>query len=261
MSGLDALGDGARTAVADAASLALERWRTPAKKQWYKAPGALVTETDLAVDRLLKERLGRLDPAIGWLSEETSDSAARLECARVWIVDPIDGTAAFAAGRDEWGVSVALVEDGRPVLGLLACPAAEASFEAVRGAGATCNGRPIAPNARNSLESARLACGGGDRKRASFRDAFAGAALGRIDSLAYQLALVGSGGNDGLVLRRPCSEWDVAAADLIVHEAGGAVVDLGGRELRYNRADTRVPSVIAASPALLPTLLERLRGV
>jgi myo-inositol-1(or 4)-monophosphatase len=99
-------------------------------RQTNKADGTPVSEADLAVDAYLKSTLLAARPAYGWLSEETDDDPARLDAARVWIVDPIDGTTSFLEGTDEWTVSVALVERGRPVLAAVANPPRGELYEA-----------------------------------------------------------------------------------------------------------------------------------
>src|SRR5258708_1630894 len=106
-------------------------------KSWSKDGGSPVTEVDIAGDNLLRERLTRLVPDVGWLSEETEDDRARLGSARLWVVDPIDGTRAFVNGRTDWSVSVALVEDGRPVLGAVFAPLEDGLYLAAAGEGAT----------------------------------------------------------------------------------------------------------------------------
>lgn len=255
----DAVRDGAASAVAEAAALVLASFRRQSDRSWYKEPGALVTETDLAVDRLLKERLAALDPTIGWLSEESADDSDRLACQRIWVVDPIDGTGAFAEGNPEFGVSVALVEGGRPVLGWLACPAQGATYEAAHGEGAYRNGEPIRVGTRASLEGATIGARRGDTKRAWFSDAMGSARLVPALSLASQLAWVADGRHDGVISRAPCKEWDTAAADLLIEEAGGRVENADGERLRYNQARPIIPALVAAGPGLLETLRARLR--
>ena len=106
-----------------AAVAAGRRWRSatsaPARKSWYKGPGQVVTEADLAVDALLHDMLRGARPDYGWLSEERADDRSRMRCRRVWVVDPIDGTRAFAEGVPQFAISVALVERGEPLLGVV----------------------------------------------------------------------------------------------------------------------------------------------
>src|ERR1051325_898736 len=129
--------------VREAGALALKAFKSPVKS-WMKEGNSPVSEVDLAIDALLRERLAATGAADGWLSEETEDDPARLSADRVWIVDPIDGTRAFLAHRDDWCVSVALAEKGRPILGAIHAPASDDLYLATAGGGATHNGRPIA---------------------------------------------------------------------------------------------------------------------
>src|SRR5882757_6988934 len=113
-------------------------------KRWTKGhDNSPVSDADIAVNNLLKERLTALAPAAGWLSEETEDHLPGRAMAFAWIVDPIDGTRAFISGRADWTISVALVQDGRPAMAALYAPVTEEMFLAVRGQGATLNGTPI----------------------------------------------------------------------------------------------------------------------
>ena len=111
------------------------RWQGEVR-QWEKAPGHPVCDVDLAADDMLRERLMALDPEAGWLSEESADDAERLTRVRVWVVDPIDGTRDFLRGRAGWAVSVALVEGGRPLIGVLDAPARNEHWLAQAGSGA-----------------------------------------------------------------------------------------------------------------------------
>ncbi len=122
----------------------------------YKGGGSPVTDADFAVDRFLFEHLLRLAPSAGWLSEETADNVERLEKSSIFIVDPIDGTIAFARGDERWAVSIALIEEGRPVVGVVHAPALEQTFVAAAGQGARLNDRVITTSPRKSLEGANI---------------------------------------------------------------------------------------------------------
>ena len=127
-------------------------------KNWTKGPTeSPVSEADIAVDVLLRERLTAGGEAIAWLSEESIDDPARLAARRVWVIDPIDGTRAYIAGFPDWAVSAALVEDGRPIVACLYAPVAEHFFVARVKAGATCNGAPIAVTTGTTMDGARIA--------------------------------------------------------------------------------------------------------
>jgi myo-inositol-1(or 4)-monophosphatase len=217
-------------------------------KTWLKDRSSPVSEVDLAVDDLLRTRLTALAPDAAWLSEETQDGPARLEASRVLIVDPIDGTRAFIAGRPDWAVSAALVENGRPVLAALYAPASEEFFIAVAGHGSTRNGAPIHVSPRDAIEGARI---GGPK---GLLDRLAAIAppfhvADRVHSLALRLARVADATLDAAFAGGNSHDWDLAAADLLVHEAGGTLTTIAGATLAYNRAVPVHDQLIAASLA------------
>lgn len=241
-----------RNAAEAAGALALDFFRsgekTLARIDW-KGGGSPVCEADFAVDNFLRERLARILPEAGWLSEETADNPARMERPAVFIVDPIDGTRAFISGDPRWAVSAALVEDGRPAVAVLHMPAAGLTFEARRGEGATLNGKLIKASGRRSLAGARIA----GPPRLMDNMAKAGIDFARepkIPSLAYRLARVAAGEIDAGIASTDAWDWDIAAADLIVREAGGLLTDLDDREPAYNRANPR-HGILGAAPAPL----------
>lgn len=216
-----------------------------------KGGGSPVTEADLAVDDFLKSELGRLFAEAAWLSEETEDDASRLGRAQVLIVDPIDGTRAFIDGDPRWTVSIALVAAGRPVAGVVHAPALDETYAASAGGGASLNGGAIAVSARGRLDGARI---GGPRGMVQALERGGGLALRlepKIPSLAYRLALVARGALDLAIASDKSHDWDIAAADLILAEAGGTLVNSNGQGLRYNRAETLHPALFAAPPALI----------
>src|SRR6266849_2258834 len=211
------------------------------------------------VNQLLKERLAAIVPEAGWLSEESEDSPARLAASRVWVVDPIDGTRSFIAGRPDWAISVALVEARRPIVAALYAPISEELFLAVAGAGATRNGTPIMATPGAAIEGARIA---GPR---GFLDQLATVAPAftvppRIHSLALRLARVADGTLDAALASRTSRDWDLAAADLLVHEAGGALTTIGGTTLAYNGTATIHGVLVAAGLVRHRTLTVLLRN-
>jgi myo-inositol-1(or 4)-monophosphatase len=216
-----------------------------------------VSDGDIAVNNLLRERLGALAPRAGWVSEETADPAASQDLA--WIVDPIDGTRAYILGRPDWTISVCLAAHGEPVLAALFAPVTDEMFLAVRGGGATCNGKAIAAGQGNSLAGARLAA----PKR--YLDAVAAVDPGivpqpKIFSLALRLTRVAHGALEGALASSGSHDWDLAAADLIVHEAGGLLTDFNGARLRYNRPQAAHNALIAADPGRHAILLEMVQN-
>jgi len=123
-------------AVREAGALARSMFRTELRK-WTKGASSPVSEADIAVNDLLESRLRSASPDYGWLSEESVDDEARLGKPLVWIVDPIDGTRSYLAGREDWCVSVALVEGASPLLAAVFAPVSDEFFFAARGSGAT----------------------------------------------------------------------------------------------------------------------------
>ena len=227
----------------EAGQMALARWRTDFRR-WEKTPGSPVCEVDLDVDRMLRARLGGLLPDAGWLSEETVDSAERLGHAAVWVVDPIDGTRDYIRGREGWAVSVALVRDGVPVLGVLDAPARRERWIATRGHGAWRNGVALRAGTRTILSGARVPTD----------------ALPKIDrhltivpkpnSIALRIAMVAADEADLIATLRWGNEWDIAAAALIAAEAGAGVSDALGAAIRYNKPDPTAFGVMVAAPGI-----------
>jgi myo-inositol-1(or 4)-monophosphatase len=226
-------------------------------KGWTKSDGSPVTEADLAVDKLLKARLHEARPDYGWLSEETPDTPERLKHRRVWIVDPIDGTRAFAQGGDEWCIAAALLVDGRPHLAAIYRPMVEDFYAARHGRGATLNGNPLHVGNASGLSGARVLGNASAVKHLQAKASVAAVATGNTP-LAMRLARVAQGQLDAALSTTPKHDWDLAAGDLLVHEAGGAVTGLNGKVFTYNRAETRQANYVASSHTLHATLLEQL---
>src|SRR3954453_11437163 len=142
--------------VREAGALALSLFRTELKN-WTKGASSPVSEADIAVNDLVEKRLRSATPDYGWLSEESADDETRLGKPLVWIVDPIDGTRAYLAGREDWCVSVALVEGASPVLAAGFAPVSDEFFFAVRGQGATLNDRSVRATSGTDLNFSRMA--------------------------------------------------------------------------------------------------------
>ena len=245
-----------RDAIAEAGAIAMRHFRQPCRR-WDKAPGQPVTEADVAIDRHLKARLFEATRAdgIAWLSEETEDDPARLEARAVWVVDPIDGTRSFAEGRPEFTISIALVEDGTPRLAALLNPAKDQLFWAERGKGAFLNGAKLEVTPRVELKGAKIAVSEGEDRKHPFRSVFPDAEVVRIGSLAYKMALVAAGRFDAFFSWRRARDWDIAAAALILEEAGGRARDGLGCALRFNEPDPVHKGTIACVPGLEAALV------
>src|ERR1700755_1084819 len=140
--------------VREAGALALSLFRTELKN-WTKGASSPVSEADIAVNDLLEARLREATPDYGWLAEERVDDGQRLGKKLVWIVDPIDGTRGYLAGREDWCVSVALVADDTPVLAAVFAPVTDEFFFAVHGQGATLNRRTVYATGGTTLDFSR----------------------------------------------------------------------------------------------------------
>jgi len=221
-------------------------------RQWEKVPGHPVCDVDLAADAMLKERLMALDPEAGWFSEETVDDPQRLLGARVWIVDPIDGTRDFLRGKTGWAVSIALAEGGRPLLGVLDAPARGEHWRAFAGEGATRNGSPIRVSGHGTLAGARVPADVLPRADSDLL------VVEKPNSIALRIAMVAAGQADLLAAMRWGKEWDIAAAALIAQEAGATVTDVLGRTLRYNSTKGDAFGILATTPAIHEAALARL---
>ena len=247
--------DAAIKAVCEAGDLALAAWRegaAPATGVWEKSKGHPVSETDLAVDALLKQRLGALAPNIGWLSEETVDHPDRLSMSRQWLVDPIDGTRDFIRGRTGWAVSVALISAGRPLLGMLDAPARGEFWHGEAGQGSWRNGVRLVASQRKQLSGARVPANVLPRIDADLTP------VDQPNSIALRLAMVAADEADLLATLRWGFEWDIGAAALIAREAGAVVTDVFGEPLNYNKRDPRAFGVLATAPAIHAAAVERL---
>ena len=223
-----------------------------------KKPDNPVTDADFAADTLLKERLLALLPEAGWLSEETVDDRVRLEKKLAWIVDPLDGTKEFVLGIPEFSVSVALVEDGLPILAVIFNPATDELFAAAKGEGMTVNGVKTAVSPRTTLQGANIDASRSERKRGEFAPFEAEMNIRTMGSIAYKLARIAAGQADASWSRGPKNEWDICAGVLLVQEAGGVCVDLDDQPFRFNQPKTLVNGIIADNGRLHPQILAAL---
>jgi len=222
-------------------------------RRWEKEAGSPVCEVDLEVDSFLRDRLAKLDPEAGWLSEETVDASDRMERRRLWVVDPIDGTRDFLRGRPGWCVSVALVEDRLPVVGVLDAPARGEHWTAAKGLGAWRNGERLRASGRTDLAGARVPADALASVDSDLR------LVAKPNSIALRIALVAAGDADLVATLRWGHEWDIAAAALIASEAGATVSGALGQPLAFNTAPAQAFGILASAPGIHAAALERLR--
>ncbi|MDI4236319.1 3'(2'),5'-bisphosphate nucleotidase CysQ [Bradyrhizobium sp. Arg237L] len=244
--------------VREAGALALSLFRTELKN-WIKGASSPVSEADIAVNDLLEQRLRSATPDYGWLSEESADDQARLGKRLVWIVDPIDGTRSYLAGREDWCVSVALVENASPVLAAVFAPATAEFFFAARGQGTTRNGIAVRATAGTDFDFPRMAGPKPLLQRLS-PSAQEITLHPRIGSLALRLCRVAHGALDAAFAGGNSHDWDLAAANLIVQEADGKMTALSGDAIEYNRRELAHGVLVAAGHDRHARIVEHFRN-
>jgi len=246
-----------REAVQEAGALALALFRTELKN-WTKGASSPVSEADIRVNDLLEARLRAATPDYGWLSEESVDDEARLDKRLVWIVDPIDGTRGYLAGREDWCVSVALVEDATPVLAAVFAPVSREFFFAARGQGAARNDVPIRATSGTDMDFSKVA-GPKPLVERLNRTPAEITLHPRIGSLALRLCRVAQGSLDAAFAGGQSRDWDLAAANLIVQEANGNMTALSGDAILYNRRDVAHGVLVAAGRDRHARIVEHFR--
>jgi 3'(2'), 5'-bisphosphate nucleotidase len=210
-----------------------------------------LTEADLRSEKLILAGLKRIAPEIPVLSEESGQVpfATRRNWSRLWVVDPLDGTREFVQRNGEFTVNIALVDGHRPVLGIVHAPVLERDYYACEGIGAF---RSDAAAAGQPIRVARRGAGplrvvGSRSHRGNSLDAF----LARVGPHEFvevgssmKLCLVAEGNADVYPRMGPTCEWDTAAGQCVLEQAGGQVLTLDGQPLAYNRADTLNPNFV-----------------
>lgn len=209
----------------------------------YKGLANLVTDADTASERLIRTGLERILPGVSFLGEESGGDLS--VSGQTWVVDPLDGTTNFAHGFPWFCVSIALVEESQPLLGVVYHPMMDECFIARRGSGAFCNGQRLAVSTIPSVAESLLTTGfyyhKGDelsRQVTLFHRIHQKAqTIRRPGSAALDLAYVAAGYFDGF-WEKGLAPWDVAAGFLLVREAGGVVTDYAGAPVSVDTAET-----------------------
>lgn len=217
-----------------------------------------LTKADLEANTTLRHHLLSTHPQCGWLSEETADTQKRRQHRWIWVVDPIDGTKEFIMGLPQFALSVALVEEGRPVAACVHNPATNETFTAIKGGGAQLNNQPIHTTSQQQLLGATCLASRSETQRgewSAFKNEWHIQTMG---SIAYKLALVAAGRFDMTFTLTPKNEWDYCAGELLVQEAGGQVTHKNGESCLYNQADTKIRALLATNGPLHGQLLARL---
>ena len=223
----------------------------------YKSGHDPVTEADRALDSVLRKKL--LHEGEGWLSEESADDLSRLNCERVWVVDPLDGTREFVQGIPEFCVSIAMIERGQPVAGGICNPATNEVFLGAVDSGLTYDGAAAYTSDRSKLQGAIVLASRSETNRGEW-EKFKNAPfkIQPTGSVAYKLARVSAGLADITFTLTPKHEWDIAAGAALVLSGGGFVQTLNGA-LSCNRESPLIDGLIAGGACLKEELLEFLQ--
>jgi myo-inositol-1(or 4)-monophosphatase len=250
----------ARAGVREAGALAMRYFKKDVKT-WDKAENDPVSEADLAVDALLKETLLGNFPDDGWLSEESvheREGGTQEAPDYIWVVDPIDGTRAFIDDKPHFTICVALVWRGKTQLGFVYNPASEEYFEAILGNGAICNDTPISVGDHRQLENCRMIGYRDMYADRHWRKPWPNIEIAMVNSIAYRVVLVANGTHDACINLKPQNDWDIAAAELILREAGGICTNRQGASYKFHGQGGKNQNVIAANPVLQKKLLRKL---
>tara|TARA_B100001027_G_scaffold32663_1_gene19766 strand:- start:4657 stop:5451 length:795 start_codon:yes stop_codon:yes gene_type:complete len=238
-----------KKALIDAANIAL-KYKNQKKKVCYKSESQPVTQADLEIDNFLKDYFKIKTPNYGWISEESKDDGSRYKRDFFWCLDPIDGTRSFINDKPEYTISLALIKKNIPVLGFIVNPETNEFFFAKKGGGAFCNEIKLNVGKKNKIQLCKYAISSSEEKKLSNFSVFEKNNIVKMGSIAYKIALVAKGDFDIALSFTKKNDWDVAAADLILNEAGGELRDLKGGKLVYNSTNLKIPSVVASNPYL-----------
>lgn len=242
-------------AAQDAGQIALRHLKA-GPTVWQKPDGqGPVTDADLEIDRMLHNVLRAARPDYGWLSEETRDTPDRLAHERVFIIDPIDGTRAFAQGQQGFAHALAVVEHGLPIAAVVHLPVPDLTYYAARGQGAFLNGRAISTADRRAVTGARVLAPKSQFTPDLWQGGVPLIAPHFRSSLAWRMALVAEGQFDAMLSLRPTWHWDIVAGALLIAEAGGKVSDGAGHNLLFNTSSPRSDGIIAAGTVMHDALI------
>ncbi|WP_455474315.1 3'(2'),5'-bisphosphate nucleotidase CysQ [Bartonella sp. B30(2025)] len=228
---------------------------------WIKDGNSPVSEADFAVDCFLKEKLLEARPNYGWISEETQDNRKQWAYERYFVVDPIDGTRGFLSGSSDWCISVAIIENGRPIAGVLQCPVKKEVYAAAVGKGTTLNDIKLPLLASESNRKYKILLDKPIAQRLPRDFCNQVSFYPHISSLAYSLALVTQGEVDIVLVRPDCHAWDIAAADLILQECGGCFLSLDASSISYGVEPHRYGFLIAGKNNCCQNMINVIRQI
>ncbi len=224
----------------------------------YKSENQPVTNADIEINEFLKKYFKELTPQYGWLSEESIDDNSRNKLDSFWCLDPIDGTRSYIYGKPEFTISLALITNNRPVLGFIYNPTTEEFFFAKHKHGSFCNEKQIFVNKKTDIDNSSIAASSSEIKRLKKYSFLKMKEIKKMGSIAYKIALVAKGEIDIAISFTKKNDWDLAAADLILTEAGGEIKSISKGKIIYNTKDLMIDSVIASNNALVEKLKEKI---
>ncbi len=226
----------------------------------YKHNDSPVTVADRQANHRIHQIVHHAFPHDGWLSEETTDSPDRLSKRRVWVVDPLDGTREFIDKIPEFAVSIGLVEDGRPLLGVIYYPALDELLWAARDQGAwrrtgDTGDTRLRVSLTERLAEATVLSSRSETKRGEWRPFQSLFHARPAGGMAHKLAAIAKGEADATFTLVPKNEWDLCAGAMLIEEAGGLLTTLSGKPVVFNQATTLLQGLVASNRLLHPQLM------
>ena len=250
----------AKEAIMGAGKIAL-KWFQNDPKSWTKDDGTQVSEADIEINDYLSEKINKKLKKIGWLSEENHDDYSRLEFSKVFLIDPIDGTKSFLEGKEDFSISIALIEKGRPISALILNPVYNELFEAELNKGSWMNSIRIRVSNNKNLEGSRMCAFKPMFSHPAWKEPWPKMVIKNKNSIAYRMALVAMGKFDVMMALNPKNDWDIAAGDLLVTEAGGEVTNHLGEKITYNKKEIQKKSVVGGCKDIHLKIIERVKDL
>ncbi|OGP10461.1 MAG: hypothetical protein A2048_01485 [Deltaproteobacteria bacterium GWA2_45_12] len=225
----------------------------------HKSAEQPVTIADREADAIIKKIVLSAFPNDGWFSEETTDNAQRLSKRRVWIVDPLDGTKEFIGGVPEFAVSIALVENARPVVGVVYNPATSELFYASKKGGAFFGEKRIHVSDEKDFKKSRILASRSELGRGEWKKHEGRFQIVPSGGMAFKMVQVACARADASFSLQPKTEWDFAAGLLIVEEAGGVVSQIDGSRFVFNKKDPLATGIVHSNPFLYSNIMDLIK--
>lgn len=226
----------------------------------HKGDNQPLTQADLAANESIKSVLTKEFPDDGWLSEEDPDSSERFSKKRIWVVDPLDGTSDFIRKNPEFAVSIGLIENGEPILGVVYQPVTKELFYGAKGLGAFFNDEKIrVKSPKLSNEKITVLASQSEYRRGEWERFEEDFDVKPTGGTAFKLALVASGRAHCCFTLVPKSEWDICGGHCLINEAGGILTTAKGDEVKYNQKKPRYPHLLYCSKEIHQKVLDMIK--